>query len=403
MRLSTGIRATVGLALLTIPATAQAGHGVLPRSLVVWNDTPCVDFVDRSVDPVLELDYDISFEDTGHTANEVDDSRTMQFLAICRQHAAQEPLPNWIAWADVDDAASIGLFDSSTIADDDVLETNAPWADCWTRITADDARRPITEAQAAMPVAWDTSALPAGDYVVEGYTYMPQYNAWSERTANVVRVHDGGDPATDRGPAASVETVEDTNLYVGSKLPVAGCVDALPGSTLTASYADADLSSTGDWNPQWVPFAQDVAIDGDSFSVDFVPPEEAGMSSVAIQVVVTDPMDRTYTAYRFHLLYVIAGTNPNACDTGGMFIADPGCAGSSSGGAGPTTGMGGGATTTGSAGTTTTDGSSEGSSSGNGESTADSSGCGCRSGGSNPRAAWLGVGLLALVYRRRRG
>ena len=396
----------VALAILgtvaTIPATARAGHMILPRVLVGWSDTPCMDFVDRTADPVLELHYDIEYEDTGHTDNEVADSRTHQFLAICRQHSSQEPLPNWVAAADVDAAAAIGLVDAGSVLPSDVFETAADWDGCWSRITADDARRPITFAEAAMPVPWDTSALPAGDYLVLGYTYEPAFNRWSDRVGNVVRVFDGGDPATDIGPPAAVDDDGDATVFVGQSLAVSGCVDALPGSTMTASYA-----GTGPSHPDWVAFAEDVAVDGATFDIDFLAPEEAGGSSVVIRIEVTDPMDRVYTAYRYDLVSVIEGGG-GGCDTGTSFFGDTGCAGSSGGTASttsdaPTTtaGPGGGPTATSGPVDATTGGTAD-ATGGPGQNDTGSSGCACTASPERGALPWLGLLVLLSMWRQRR-
>jgi hypothetical protein len=169
-----------------VPGAAEASNGLHPRTPVQWNDTVCMELVDRTADPVYLLDYDIPFEDTEVTTDEVADSRTHQFFALCRQYHAQEYLPNWITWADLDAAAAKKLVDPGAFDDLDVFETSPVWADCWSRITEDDARRPITNAMADMDVPWDTSALPAGTYIIEGYTHEPAFNMWSSRHSGVI-------------------------------------------------------------------------------------------------------------------------------------------------------------------------------------------------------------------------
>ena len=57
--------------------------------------------VDRTVDAKLVLNYTIPYEDTEVTSDEVADSRRHQFLAFCRGHSRQEPLPVWLTDADV--------------------------------------------------------------------------------------------------------------------------------------------------------------------------------------------------------------------------------------------------------------------------------------------------------------
>ena len=322
-------------------------------------------------------------------------------------------MPLWLAWADVDDAGTHMLIDPMTITDDDVMDTSTAWQGCWTRITQDADRRPITFAEAMMPVVWDTTGLPVGDYVIEGYTYEPAFNLWTERKSNVVRVFDGGDAATDNGPAVAIISDESVDPpYMGQHFAVAGCADAMDGSTLSAFYASTEGADSGTWNPDWAPFVSDMPLDLDSemmFNLDFVPPDEVAGQSVAIKVEVTDPMDRTYTAYRYDLVFVVAGTDPNDCETGGSFIGNPGCAGSSSGTGGSATGGGTDGSATGgsvTAGNTTSGGTTSGggSSTGPKEDGGGGSKHGCSIGG-DPAGGLLGLGVVALLglRRRRRG
>ena len=74
----------------------------------------------------------------------------------------------------------------------------------WTRITADDERRPITYEAAKEPVLWDTTGLPVGPQIVYGYTWEPLINLWSRRMG-VVQVVDDLDLAASP-PALAVST-----------------------------------------------------------------------------------------------------------------------------------------------------------------------------------------------------
>ncbi len=82
------------------------------------------------------------------------------------------------------------MIEPAPIGDEDVLETNSVYKDCFVRITPDDARRPITFAEAMQPVVWDTAGLAAGAWRIDGYTWEPELNRWSRRPG-VVHVVDG--------------------------------------------------------------------------------------------------------------------------------------------------------------------------------------------------------------------
>lgn len=386
-----GVWISMGLAFL-IPASASAGNGQHPRTPVVWEGAPCLQLVDRSDDPVMHLPYDIPFEDTEVGPDEVENSRTHQFLAFCRRKHPQDQIPNWITMADVDAAVQMMLIQADSVDPEDVLETSTAWEGCWFRINGDDERRPITTQMADEGVDWDTTDLDPGAYTIYGYTYEPAFNLWIVRPS-VIKVHDG-DPAG-VGPAAWI-TNEEEIVYNGSTTPIEGCVDTIDGTTLTAYYANTD---DGD-QPSWVPFAEDQPVEGDSFSVDFDAPEEIVGGSAMIRVDFDDPQGRSYTAYMEELVIILEGNDPDACnETGGSFIAGPGC---DDGGSGSTGGNATSGTTGDSAATTgaATDGSGTtdpGQTDGGG-----GSGCSCTSGSPIAPASLLALPLLAFVTRRRR-
>ncbi len=293
------------LAVLTLrPATGQGGNGVHPRTPVlwVWSDevvepggtpqptgtgtVPCITTVDRSIDPVLRLDYRIPYEDANTTSDEVDDSRRHQFLALrstgrrvgdstpfeCPIVHPQAPPLSWLNGADLRAAAQKRLLgpvgpDHKTpdpaaaccgVLPDEVLELNPAWAGCWARITQNTERRPITFAAAAQPVRWDTTHVAAGIYLVYGYTWEPLFNMWRRRPG-VVKVVDGPDPA-DSAPALSVSV---TPNAVGGTDPIFFpdematfdlCVDAMDGSQVTLSYALTDMDD------EWVEVLADEPV-----------------------------------------------------------------------------------------------------------------------------------------------
>lgn len=371
-----------------LPAVALASNGTKPRIPVDWTGAPCLTIVDRSADPVLHLPYMVPQEDTDLTADEVEDSRTHQFFAFCRARDPQSFLPRWITQADIDRAAAIGSA-PDMVEPEDLFETSTEWEGCWFRITADDDRRPITFAAAAAGVDWDTSTVPAGTYVVEGYTFEPSINIWSGRPG-VVKVVDDPDPAQS-APALAIENTEEV-LNKNEPVVIHGCLSAMEGSTVTAYWGKAEPDVT------WVPFLEDDPVTGDSFAVDFLPPEELAGESSMVRIDITDPMNRSYTHYMRELVIVLGTEGPGSCvDDGGGFIGGAGCGSSSSGGDASGTDAGSvGDETAGPGGSTgaSTAGQDGGDGSG-GE------GCGCRSQGSGGGAA-AGVLLLGLLGLRRR-
>lgn len=316
--------------LATLPATAHAVDGIRPRSLVVWNDTPCMTIVDRSVDPVVHMPYAVSFEDTEHTDDEVETGRRHQMIGLCRQHTPQAPMPVWLSQADVDDAATVDLVDPADVLADEILDTMPQWADCAVRIVADADRRPITDAAGIEGVDWDTTSVAEGAWVVEGYTWDPAFNQWSPR-GGVIAVFDDAS-APDNLPAAAITTGE-VIVKSNEAATIEGCVVATEGSTLRADWA---IPAPGD-EQVWQSFVEDVAIDGTTFAIDFLPPEEIIGGSANLRVEIIDAMGRSYTAYMVDQVTVIPGGG-GCADSGGGFLEDPACDTSSGTNAGSSSG-----------------------------------------------------------------
>ncbi len=372
--------AAAALGVVAASGSAQAGNSQHPRTPVEWDNVTCMEFVDRTVEANYDLVYGIPFEDTDVTPEEVVGSRTQQFFALCRQTSPQEDLPSWISMADVEQTL-INYEDFVTPQDDDIFELATEWDGCWHRITQDADRRPITDAASSQPVSWDTSVVPAGAYVLLGYTYEPVSNLWSPRVGGVVRVHDEGDPAAD-GPAGAISTGEQSPC-VGDTVRIEGCVSALPGTTMTASFAITSGPDASD--PDWTAFAEDVPVQGDQFALEWVVPQEAGGASTLLRVDFTDPNGETYTAYQYEANVVLpadsAGCGAEPDDCMGGFVMDPAC---------ETTGAG-----------STTDAAETDSGTSAAGSDGGDDGCGCRSQGDTP-AGWGVLGLVALLARRRR-
>ena len=369
------------MALSLAPTLAHAGNGGHPRTPVDWSGAPCMTIIDRSQSAVYPLSYAIPYEDTMVTTDEVTDSRTQQFFAYCRDRHLEDILPGWITEADVQAAVAKGLGTIDVVdLELDVLENAPDWASCWSRITEDADRRPITFAVAADPVMWDTSMLAAGTYVVDGYTYEPWYNLWSPHPG-VFKIVDDPDPAA--SPPAAALTFSEQTVVWGEEASVSGCIDAMDGSTMTLSWSNGNING----EPNWLPFAEDLPAPTGTFDVPFVPPIDAASNSVMIRLDIVDPMNREWSAYSRAYIAVVDDVGEEGCD-GGNFVSNP-CdteTDTGTGGSGTEGEMSGGSSESG---PPATDG-------GGGE-----EGCSCSSG--EPRSAWMlgWMGLLLLGCVRR--
>lgn len=315
-------------ALLT-PSSALAGNGTHPRTPVIWDPRPpCMTIIDRSVSPALEFTYTIPYEDLrpAEAVDEVDDSRQHQFLAFCRSHSVQDRLPVWLSNADVLAADAKGLIDAMTVTNDDVFDMSLEWMNCFVRITADEERRLITFAEAGKPVIWDTTGLPVGPYVIDGYTWEPPGNLFSLRPG-VVKVIDDPDPAMSPPALAISNQIDEEIVWETEQLKLYGCVSAMDGSTITGYWANTD---DPDQPLEWLSFEADTPVSGDEFELMFSPPPEAVGQLIALRVDIVDPMDRVFSAHMDILASVLPGSPPttegDTCDGDGAgFIVMPGC------------------------------------------------------------------------------
>jgi hypothetical protein len=400
------------LAVLLAPSLAHAGNGTHPRTPVLWEPAPaCMTIVDRNDSPIVEFVYTIPYEDLvpADSVDEVETSRRHQFLAFCRGHSVQEPLSMWLSQADLDVAADNDppLIDPATVPADKIFDTNPDWQGCFHRITADADRRLITFAAAAEPVVWDTTDLPVGPYVIDGYTWEPPFNIYSLRNG-VVKVIDDPDPAA-TPPAAAVSNKQGEEIvWQTEMLRIYGCASAMDGSTLTGYWARTD--NPVDEQPlEWNAFAADTPVVGDEWELMFAPPLETAGELIALKVTITDPMDRTFDAHMDMLVSVLPGSPPSSesdsDSCGGMgFIAEPGCGSEATGDAASSgdddTGTGSASAGSGSDGPTEAGESDTGA--GSGQEPGAKEGCaGCTLDGSGGASfGWLAA--LWCVRRRRR-
>jgi hypothetical protein len=163
---------------------------------------------------------------------------------------------------------------------------------------------------AAMPVVWNTTGLAPGTYGVHGYTHEPRLNLWTPRTGGVVRVHDGDSGAI--GPGGALPGTE-RSAYAGDVVPIDGCVDGLPGTTVIAELAILDENGLR----AWMPYTEPVVLEGETFSVPFEMPRQAEGLRVAVRARFEDPLGRSDVAYRRAFIVVLEGERPQGgTDTG---------------------------------------------------------------------------------------
>jgi hypothetical protein len=283
--------ALVGFALLAaallVPGVAAAGNEAHVRTPVLW-PSECARIVDRGVEPVAHFDYDVPVEDTQQSADELPDSRTHQFVALCRQHPASELLPPWITRDDVDRSVDAGLVEDGAVTYREILDETTVWADCALRVTADDDRRPITFAEAAAGVDWDTSAAPIGVYTLAGYTFEPALNLWRDRPGFVKVVDDPDDPDQDL-PALAL-LADEQIVSPGDAIVLDACVDALGPASLELEWAR--FAPSLDWQP-----LDTVSVDDGALTVEIPAPAAAADSEILIRARLVDALDRAYVGH----------------------------------------------------------------------------------------------------------
>lgn len=278
----------VVLALTTAPALAHGANGLRPRTPAEFSQVPCVQTVTRG--DVLHIEYSVAADDTELTPDELTDSRTQQFFAF--SHTAFDfRFPVWINRSDFDRAEANGDITVEFGPEDILSESSRFGAGSWVAITPDDPRLPITLDQAAMGVDWDTSDVSPGTWMVAGYTWEPENNLWAPRFG-AVRVVDPADPDA-TGPTAFMTRADGLLANRAEPLPIAGCIEAPEGSTITASWGTLSGDLT---EPEWVPFVEDEPVESGALELEFQAPAETG-DTVKLRIEITDPSGRSYVAF----------------------------------------------------------------------------------------------------------
>ncbi|NVB42052.1 hypothetical protein G6O69_29780 [Pseudenhygromyxa sp. WMMC2535] len=292
---------TVALALLPTlaPASAHAGNTEHPRTPVLWPEAPCIQTVDRSVDPTLSFTYEIPAEDTSLSVDELEDCRTHQFIALCRQYVAGSAPPSYISVADLQRSVDAGFEAAERLDDPEAtLETSVAWAGCWQRVTADDARRAISFEAAAEPVDWDTSSIPAGTWMLAGYTWEPPYNLW-RRAPWVVRVLDSSEDLPTQTAATLGETPQ--VLWSDETLSLPVCVHGPQNAVLSLQWR------TSKGEVEWTE-AHSASLESEGeqlLELEFAAPAPSWGLTVQLRAVVTHPNEDPELDYEAHALSAV--------------------------------------------------------------------------------------------------
>lgn len=371
------------------PASASATNGFRPRTSPTFELEQCLTVIEPD-DQTLHVDFSIPFEDTVLGTDELPDSRTLQFFALCRdQHAELDALPNWIAQRDLDRALDAAII-TELPPDDDVLDLAVAWQGCAWRLVEDDARVQITCEATEGGVDFDAGALPAGNYVVRGYTFEPTINVWVPRRG-VVQVRD----QTGALPVAALMSPprDDWQAYEVDGFDVVGCMDGPAGTTVRLQWASLIAM-------EWKSIAMLDAADG-TFAIHFDFPSEAIGQPLVFRAIAEAPGAEPWTAFAPGVLLVLPGDGdtydpdpPPGIDHCGFFPDAP--TGTGSTGEGGSSGSDGSTSALDPA--TDTDAVSQ--------EPAASGGCGCgaagRQRGGNEGALVFVLGLFALRPRRVR-
>ena len=263
----------LGLAFGVACAPARVHAHPAAAESPTFIDPPCVTVADKRELEHLDIDYVVLMDDTVIESGDIPvrDAKTHQFFALTGTiwtvgvddiyvpytdlEGRGDVFPLWITHNDVQrSAAAVELATGVTADQTDlpparVLETRSDLDGSWLRITADDARRPITASQALVPVRWKLADVPAGVYTVTGYVFSPPYNAWAARPG-VVKIVDA-----EHNPAAGAIKPVNEVVFAYQGRRVQGCVDVPDETRLDAYYFLEEKPDMG-----WIPWIEDQRV-----------------------------------------------------------------------------------------------------------------------------------------------
>lgn len=290
-----------------------------PAAPPLFDSNGCVTVIDLDQQQKLELTYAVAMDDAELTAGDIPlpDALTHQFFAFRGTFTLEgfKPLfhllapdterfavPIWITWADVQRAAKSSSehflgYEFSEATKDVVLESTAAFEHLWLRITADDARVPITRAQSFRPVTWDLSQVDPGIYSVAGYIFSPPYNGWEIRPGLIKLTRKGVN-----APAAVLDRVQET-LFGAQGRRVGACVDVPEGTRMRAFVLYQDRGDAG-----WVPWTESQPVSTGRVDLCFHNPMPAQAGTVRLRLDLTDPSGETTSFHTPDTITLLSGT-----------------------------------------------------------------------------------------------
>jgi hypothetical protein len=318
LRLRTGWLASACWLACATDAPARAHEAPAEPPQFFADD--CITVVDSDEQGALDIAYAVAFDDTVLTQGDipVDDAKTHQFFAFRgmlfpqgfgHELFAFDPelpdaitLPLWITSDDVKRAAQANgagsgtTFSESDVPADTLLEKHPRLQGRWLRVTADDARVPITIAQSLHGVHWELAGVPPGLYTVAGYIFSPPYNGWAVRPG-LVAIVAGGEPVL----AAVLEPVHETVFaYEGRR--VRACVLAPEGTTLRVYVRVQERPELG-----WLPWKGERPLQAGRLELCIRNPRGDVSGSVRLRFDLQAPDGSATTVYSPDTFTALAG------------------------------------------------------------------------------------------------
>jgi len=316
----------VDVSLLLVAFIAGLDHAdvfahAAPALPPVFEPGPCVSVVDRTLQPTLRIGYRVPTDDTVLTLGDIPlpDSLTHQFFALHGsvlfegfapelrafdpEMPAAIPLPLWISQRDVaraqqsSDSQMLG-YDLSPITPEEILETETALSGRWRRITADDARVPITSDQSLLGITWNVRDVEPGLYTIAAYIFSPPYNGWEIRDG-LVSIADG----EHKIPAAVIGRIQES-LFAGQGRRVRTCLNVPPGTRLHSYLRVQEHDDLG-----WMPWGGERSVQSGTVEQCLHVPD--GLTgSVRLRADLIGPDGTTQTFYSPDVVSVLNGAVP---------------------------------------------------------------------------------------------
>ena len=258
-------------------------------------EAPCITVVDRSVTPIVEVEYDYDPIDLEVAYA----GQTLRLIAV------SEPLQRFPKWATVADWE----LARDTFADapeclsldppdpSDVLELAPDWEGKHWFLTE---QVPTTQEQASLGFQIDTSVLPEGNYFVYAYAFVGLFNEYF-RIPTVWKVMDSEASAEALPPTVSIEFQPlDSDFYLpGQQYSLAGCSHGGTGTVVDLTWTSEDYQTGASAGSGSI---ARCLPGNEEFSVPFILPQETALSTVTISGLASDAEGRSSSAAPFWFL-----------------------------------------------------------------------------------------------------